>query len=219
MQENNAIYKMIREHTEKYPRMQITDYFKLLYHSAFGCEHAVSSYDTALEWIEKEKMSDLPEDDETMIEELCGDYARVYILTLRRGLSPRTLTSMFCLSAKKEENGRERLEKGLAVLKECAERGEVPVTKKELDEAVKEWEALGYPAVRHSEIYRECYKPAYRVVAKKYAEQLQNLMIIDFALSHGDTGTVMDLYTNLLTQSEKDVLTEICRYASSQSSQ
>ena len=170
MQENNATYKLIKEHTEKYPRMQITDYFKLLFHSAFGCEHALSSYDTALEWIEKEKMSTLPEDDETMVEELDGDYSRVYILALRRGLASRTLASMFCLSAKKEENGREKLEEKLTVLKECAERGEVPLTPEELDKAVEEWKALGYPAVRHSEIYRESYRPAYRVVAKKYAE-------------------------------------------------
>lgn len=219
MRENNLTYKLIKEHTEKYPRMQITDYFKLLYHSAFGCEHAVGSYDTALEWIEKEKMSDLPEDDETMTEKLDGDYSRVYILALRQGLSSSTLAAMFCLSAKKEENGRERLEEKLSVLKKCAELGEVPLDPGELDRTVEEWKALGYPAVRHSEIYRESYKPAYRVVANKYAEQLQNLMIIDFSLSRGDTGTVMDLYTKVLTQSEKDILTEIYRYASSQRSQ
>ena len=37
-----------------------------------------------------------------------------------------------------------------------------------LEEYLREYEALGFPPVSHSEIYRQCYRPAYRVLQARF---------------------------------------------------
>ena len=167
--------QIISEHYRRYPKMQITDYFKLLFHSSFGCEHAVSSKERAMMYIlsEYEGMTDIGE---AVFESLDGDYCRVYLSCLALGVSAENLADAFCSSAKVETDGRTRLEEKLAVLSEMVLSGEIPLDHSELDGSIKEWRELGYLAVRHSEVYRSHYHPAYRVVSIEEAEKLNGLI-------------------------------------------
>lgn len=167
--------EVISEHCGKYPEMQITDYFKLLFHSAFGCEHAVSSKERALGYIlsEYEGLRNINRG-ETVFERLDGDYCRAYLSCLSMGVDAEMLSDAFCASAKVETDGRVRLEEKLAVLRDMVLKGEIPLDICELDETVREWRELGFPAVRHSEIYRSHYHPAYRVVSLEKAEELKS---------------------------------------------
>jgi hypothetical protein len=162
---------VIIEHFLRYPEMQIVDFFKLLFHSAFGCEHAVSSLECAVEYIEREAKTAAPW--YTLVERLDGDYCRVYIAPcLLHGVEARSLAEAFVSSARTEPEGRERLVEKLGVLRSLAEEGRLPVSPSALDSAVLEWESLGYTAVRHSDTYREHYHPAYRVILIAKAREL-----------------------------------------------
>ena len=61
----------------------------------------------------------------------------------------------------------------------------LPFSKEDFAQAVTDWEAKGYPAVHHSDVFRETYKPAYRVIAKEYIPFLPLLAELDKRLAKG----------------------------------
>ena len=64
----------------------------------------------------------------------------------------------------------------------CPESPLSGVNHKDFMEAVSEWKEAGYPAVHHSEEFREMYHPAYRVVAEQYVKFLPLFCEIDRGL-------------------------------------
>ena len=184
MTESERTRKRLIKHYGDYPMLQITDIFKYLFQSSFGCEHFLSSEKAAVDGIKREYADSAPRGN-TLVEELDGEYSRVHLSCLNFGMSAETLGKVFCMSARKEEMGREALIKKLDVAVALAESGELPVDLSKLKSAVEEWKDQSFYAVRHSEIFRERYAPAYRVVLNEYAELLPLLVRIDQALKKG----------------------------------
>ncbi len=168
---------LLLEHYRKYPLLQAEDIFKYLFQSAFGCEHLVSDYAAALNYIKKERelLESLP-----TLDELDGDYTRVHISCLE----PETLARLFCLSAKKED-GLASLERKLEVTKELVADGSLPLDGEEFAKKLAAWREKGYPALHHSDVFREAYHPAYRVISNKYAKFLSLFSEIDCLIANG----------------------------------
>lgn len=169
---------LLIKHCETYPKLQIQDVFKFLYQSAFGCEHFIASPETVTEYIQKE-YAKISHQSQPLVEPLDGAYCRVHLSYLNSGLNASTLGSLFFLSAKKEENGKQELLQKLAVAKE------LPFQKEAFDDAVEKWAAAGYPPVHHSDVFREAYKPSYRVIAKEYIPFLPFFAELDKRLAKG----------------------------------
>ena len=153
-------------HYHKYPKLQIQDIFKYLYQSSFGCEHLVSSFETAVKCISDEYESGIYESLPDA-EPLDGAYSRVHLSWLDFGLRAETLGRLFCLSAK-NENGKSDLIGKLTVARELVREGLLPFEEKQFDDAIGEWKADGYSSVHHSDVFRNEYKPCYRVIANEY---------------------------------------------------
>ena len=187
--DKEKIRGLIIEHSARYPMMQITDYFKLLYHSAFGCEHAVSSLEGATEYLLSE-IGRADMDSHILVESLGFGYSRVHLAYLNEGLSPETLAKLFFLSAGRERKGIDLMLCGIEILKDMARSGEINISLTELDAALSRWQSLGYPAVHHSEIYRQCYNPAYRVIFSRYVALLPTFADIDKALAQKEAITL-----------------------------
>ena len=177
-------HELLIKHYKNHPKMQINDIFKYLFQSSFGCEHLVSDYSTALEFIKREYET-VPKNTSIKTEALDGEYGRVYLSSLNEGLKPETLAKLFMLSAKKEKNGKANLEQKIEAVKELIGSGDLPLNKNEFEKAVCEWRSLGYPAVRHSAVFREEYHPAYRVIANRYLDFLPLFAKIDALLDNG----------------------------------
>jgi len=154
---------LLIKHYQTYPKLQTEDIFKYLFQSAFGCEHLVADEDTVLAYIRREYEA-VPKTDAPLIEPLDGEYCRVHLSCLNDGLKPETLARLFCLSSKKEPNGKADLEQKLLVARELVESGEIPLDRTHFDAMLEAWRKNGYPAVRHSETFRSAYRPAYRVI-------------------------------------------------------
>ena len=167
-----------------YPKWQVEDVFKYIFQSAFGCEHLVSDQEAVLAYIKREYEA-VSKTAQPLVEPLDGAYSRVHLSCLNDGLTPETLARIFCLSAKKEEDGMLSLERKLEAVKQMIESGELPFDKAEFAQKLASWKALGFPAIHHSEVFRATYKPAYRVIANRYAEFLPVLSQIDKCLSNG----------------------------------
>ena len=198
LERNESTRKALMEHCQRYPDLKIRDVFKFLYQSSFGCEHMVSSLDAVTEWIRKEYRTALETLDREgtgevvwgTVDPLDGGYSRVHLDWLDRGLSAETLGKLFYLSAKpsavsgakSKQNQTVELERKLDVALEMVRSGELTFAVEDFMEAVSEWKEAGYPAVHHSEEFREMYHPAYRVVAEQYVKFLPLFCEIDRGL-------------------------------------
>lgn len=182
MKRKNETRERLIKHFEKYPEIQAEDIFKFIFQSSFGCEHLVSNESAALEYIKKE-YSSLSGGGAERVEVLDGDYSRVHLSCLSGGLSPETLARLFCLSAKKEENGAEELVEKLGVATELVREGIIRLDPEDFEKALDEWREAGYPAIHHSDAFRGEYRPAYRVIANRYADFLPLFERIDSLLN------------------------------------
>ena len=168
--------QLLLEQFKLYPQMQIQDVFKFLHQSAFGCEHFVSSLEKATDFLEKEYESGVCD---AQIEPLDGEYCRVPLCLLNDGLRAETLAKLFVTSAKQEVNGRTALLEKLEVANELVKEGLLPFAEKQFKEALVQWAADGYPAIHHSETFRQSYHPTYRVIAKEFVPFLPLFAALD----------------------------------------
>ena len=177
--------EVVLEHVNTYPKLQPQDIFKLLFQSAFGCEHLVSSFETALKYINAE-YSNICKTEKAKIEKLDGGYKRVYLSCLNQGLRAETLAKLFCLSAKTEPEGRAFLEEKLQGVNQLLAENKLPFDENLYTKSLKTWREAGYPAVHHSQVFRDEYKPAYRVITDLYADFLPIFTQIDRLLDKGN---------------------------------
>lgn len=184
MEQKERTRELLILHYQTYPKLQIQDVFKFLYQSAFGCEHMISSVENVTNRISAEYDS-ICCDNCFEVQQLDGDYCRVSLSYLNKGLSAHTFGKLFFLSAKKEEKGKDKLVEKLEVAKELVSENLLPFSKNDFERAVEEWKIKGYPAVHHSDIFRETYQPSYRVIAKKYIAFLPLFAEIDKRLEKG----------------------------------
>ena len=166
------------QHFRDYPALQPEDIFKFLFQSAFGCEHLVSDPAAALRYIQNEYAT-VGDKAPSRTEPLDGDYSRVHLGVLRDGLRPETLARLFCLSAKSEPDGKERLADMLATATALVQDGKLPLNAQAFLAKADAWQQAGCPAVHHSEAFRQAYHPAYRVLARRYVQALPLLKAID----------------------------------------
>lgn len=172
------IRDFLRAHCARYPELALQDVFKALYQSAFGCEHLIADPSAAADYIRAEAARSGDRISE-LVELLGGDYCRVHLGILQDGLSAETFARLFALSARHEECGREKLEAMLTALQTMADAGELPFSAQETAEAVERWRKDGFPPLHHSEIFRQNYAPAYRVLRRDFARALPLLARID----------------------------------------
>ena len=177
--------KLLINHYRAYLKLQAEDIFKYLFQSSFGCEHLVSSEEAALAYIKREYES-LTEHPSTLTDKLDGAYTRVHLSALSGGLTPETLAKLFCLSAKKEPDGKILLEEKIEVARELISDGTLPLDAQDFDKKLASWRAMDYPAVHHSDAFRSEYHPAYRVIADRYADFLELFTEIDKLLRQGN---------------------------------
>lgn len=169
---------ILKKHTENYPQLMPEDVFKFIYQSVYGCGHMVENSPCITEYIESEANNK----DKNIIEEtepLDGEYSRVHLGCIKRGLKAETLGKLFYLSAAENNGSNDLLLKKLRTAKELSEKNAFPFSHKIFTEKLKEWEEKGFPAIHHSKEFGLAYKPAYRVISNKYARLIPLLKEID----------------------------------------
>lgn len=178
--------EILLSHFEKYPKMKVTDAVKLLYQSEFGGGHMIANPEKSLHWIKTEweqRNASASEWNTEILEEIGGGICRVSLKALGEGLAPETLNRMFVKTADRTVGTVEAFEKKLEILREICSEGRAPFDAEELDRYLSEYKTCGYPPVSHSEVYRDRYAPAYRVVSTCYTRYYEVFRQIDRALA------------------------------------
>lgn len=186
MKKDMTTQQLLINHYKVYPRLQIQDILKFLHQSCFGCEHLVCSFDSAKEYILQECESAGHQADKP-IEALDGNYSRVPLSYLNKGICANTFAKLFVASSKKEKAQLSELIEKIQIAKELIVNGELAFSVSDFDKAVSEWESKGYPAIHHSDTFKTEYNPSYRVISNEYIPFLPLFAEVDKQLSKGQT--------------------------------
>ena len=187
MQQIEKTCELLEAHYKKYPLLQIQDVFKFLFQSVFGCEHMVSSVESAINYISEEYNSLCNNSNEGAIEQLDGCYCRVPLSYMNKGLCAETFGKLFSYSSNKTENGWLILTEKLEIAKKLIREDRLPFAEDEFEKAVVEWENIGFSPIHHSDVFRENYHPSYRVIRSDYIPFLPLFSKLDKQQKNGKT--------------------------------
>lgn len=149
------------------PSWQLQDVYKLAFQAALGSEHAAPDETAARRWLEQEIASLGPGPADLTIEPISPDgrLARVNLRPyLAAGGSPDALLDAFLRTATTWLGDRDALCRYLAWVVDLAETGPLAFLLSEARSFFHNLAQSGFPPAHHSEIYRQTYSPAYRVV-------------------------------------------------------
>ena len=155
--------EILRNHFYKYPKMQIQDAVKLLFQSEFGPGHLLRNTDYARKLLMEE--IELTKEDEPRVEVISNQYVRYYLGQLTQNDVEDVLSVM--IESAQIQGSKENFMKKLSDLKEMN-----LFDGDELDEYLNEYLKRDSLMVSHSDVYRSCYQPHYRVLLKECAEKL-----------------------------------------------
>ncbi len=168
----SEIYEILAYHAKKYPNMQPTDAVKLIYQNEFGGGHMIRDRESCLRFL-CEEFARTPQNTSPLKENIGNGIVRVNLSSLSaNGLSPEKLCEIFIRSSNEHKGSADSFREKLSVLREVTEEGLFSFTPEALNEYLSEYGKAGFPAVSHSNEYRESYKPAYRIVLGKYLHEV-----------------------------------------------
>lgn len=187
----NNFSAILRAHAKRYPMMRPCDAVKLIYQSTFGGGHLIPDEKTAHTRLLAEYAS-VQHIGKGLRCESLGDTARVYIDSKLDNTELELVSKMFCTSAKRFCRGyseadvtvKQAFDRRLSALEVLCREGVFSFSEAELESYIAEYRTLGCPAVSHSEVYREQYKPAYRVIDAKLVRLIPALLRIAAALDN-----------------------------------
>lgn len=163
---------ILQEHVARYPKMQIQDLAKLIYQSEFGGGHLITDAAKSLKRIQEEYQSLNSQNayHSPVVESIGNGMCRIYLSCLSNGLSANVLNQMFVQSANNHKGTIEGLEQKIEFCLKACKNNELPFSHKEAKAFFENWKLQGYPAMSHSDIYRENYHPAYRVITESFGQ-------------------------------------------------
>lgn len=162
------VNQLLSAHLARYPAMQLDDIYKLLHQAALGPGHAVENPAAARKRL-AEEIAALGEAPGELLQDVIspdGRLARVHLRPyLAAGGDPDTLHRAFVATANSYPASPDKLAKFCACLGDLAAAGGIAFTREATLAYFDDIARGGYPAIHHSEAYRNAYRPAYRVVA------------------------------------------------------
>jgi hypothetical protein len=160
------IGQLLGQHLARYPRAQLADIYKLLHQAALGPAHAVDGF-SARERLEEEaaQLGTGPAEPLTDPISPDGRLARIHLRPyLSRGLDLGALADALAETAATWPASLDKLARFCGCLGDLADAGGIPFGRADVVAYMSARESEGWPAVRHSDVFRAAYRPAYRVI-------------------------------------------------------
>ena len=170
-EEREAWQRILLEQAALRPLWQPQDVYKLAFQAALGSEHAAPDEAAARRWLEDEiaMLGAGPED--LPIEGISPD-GRLVRVNLRPyfaiGGGMEEVLQAFLRTAAAWRGTRQVLQQYIDWAVDLDAGGDSVFPVEEMHAFFDKMAGAGYPAAHHSEIYREKYQPAYRVVMREY---------------------------------------------------
>ena len=184
----STLERILSLHAQRYPDMGIQDYVKLLYQSEFGPGHLAGSPEEVLARLEEE-----------FTQAQAEGYAPAYLVEAigdglcRFHLDPNRLTRADlpllgrCFSLSCAPRGTlAGLWHKLGQLSGLTWAGKLPLDLGQLEDFLSDYDSRACPPLHHSQVYRDAYRPHYRVIDRDLACYAPGLQAIDRALREID---------------------------------
>lgn len=169
----NTAAQIILSHLEKYPLMKIKDIYKLIFQAAMGPEHFINDKKTAY----KKLYAEIDQVDTNFVIPVVeiidpnNKLVRIHLQSYKaKSGNIDKLFEAFYITAETFESLPENIFNYWNELIVLADQNQIPFSKTELDNFFKKELSQKLVAVSHSDIYKLAYKPAYRLVLKKYLD-------------------------------------------------
>lgn len=186
MEQEQTLRCLLEGQLRRYPAARAADLLKLLYQNEFGCRHLMEDPARSLEYLREESAGLSPEAKagEPPAEPIGNGLCRLHLRPLLRGtLRLETLFRLLERTASRPRGSREGFLQKAALLERLCREGALPLPTREVQEALRAWEAGGCRPFRHSPAFRERHAPAYRVIEERFCNSLPLLSGIDGLLS------------------------------------
>jgi uridine kinase len=179
------------------PQSEPVDSIKFIYQNAFGCGHLLPEAAVCAENIRLEMEQTSTDDAEPAFEPLGNGLCRLNLRNTQvRALSPLRVARMMRVTAERFQPSPERFSDSLNALRSlAASHGadgvapRLPFTADALEASVRQRSSAD-ELPRHSERYRSAYRPAYRVVLRRYGEALPLLAALEKRLAQTGRATL-----------------------------
>jgi uridine kinase/predicted membrane protein len=179
----NEIRELAASQLSLYPKAQSIDILKAIYQNEFGAGHMISDVSVCKKMIEDEtaelaKLEDIKSGD--YVEPLGNGLARLHLRALlQTGIKSETFAKIFMLTAVRPRGNRENFLRKVRLLEKLCREKAFSFSEQSIEAAVSMWDAGGGGLFRHSDIFRENYHPAYRVVERQFCDYLDVFAKID----------------------------------------
>lgn len=163
-----TLEQVLRRHARKYPMMEPTDAVKLIYQNVFGGGHLIKDPAACRCALQHEYEKTRQDPYAPLLEPIGNGMVRVMLSGLDAGgYSVQQLGSDFVRSSQEHHGSLQGFLLKLDILRKVTACGVFSFSQEDLEAYLTEYAKKGYPAVSHSERYRNAYKPAYRIVLLK----------------------------------------------------
>lgn len=185
MGEREALRGVWAEHAARYPMMQPQDAAKLVYQGELGAGHLVKDKAAGLQFLREEQRCAAKT--APLLESVGGGLCRVYLgPAADAGISAETLYNLFLQCAGNARGSMAGLEQKLL----WVEPAQMPFSSDAWADFLASYRRDGFPLVRHSAVYRNHYRPAYRLVEEAWGKYLPFFAAVDRLLEEKQTVTV-----------------------------
>lgn len=156
------------------PKSEIQDFIKLIYQATFGGEHLITNEAASLNYLftecnQIENVKNL----EPLYEVISNDYIRVNLIPyINSNLSLEKLNKKF--ANQKSNNSLSMLEENLNIFVNLVKDKTINLNLNEVETFITNYRLEHYPVYHHSETYRNCYPPHYRVLPISFIKYLNN---------------------------------------------
>ena len=170
--------RILEQHIARYPEMELTDAFKLVFQSEFGAGHLISDKEKALEYLKQEWEGACPpfasEKDKPMAEDIGGGFIRLNFRQAKNENIPLAIVNqLFMSSAEKPCGSLGGFKERLQALERLVWEKKTPFSMEAFGEMRKNYMSLGrIEPFGHTEKYRANYSPSYRLITSCYAKAL-----------------------------------------------
>ena len=162
---------VLRNHLDRYPNMAPQDVYKLSYQASLGNEHLMTDTSTLRRYLLTELASVEASANEPVMEALTadGELVRLNLRPFKAAHgNPEELLRATLETARTFKNSEEQLEKWLQTIERYNPEQRWRFSQDSLKAFVQKMRRDGYPSVHHSDAYAAAYRPAYRVILKKF---------------------------------------------------
>ena len=168
---DSSIELVLRNHLDRYPKMEPQDVYKLIYQASLGNEHLMTDTSGLRDYLLNELKSVDALTSEPEMEALTPD-GELVRLNLRPFKSahgnPEELLKAMLKTAGTFRKSEKQLEEWLQTIERLGAEERWPFKQDSLMALFQRMRSDRYPSVHHSDAFEAAYKPAYRVILKKF---------------------------------------------------